>query len=1017
MCAYFSEYSLTIGDGNDTDNTTNSVNCDYSSDLSLHDQCSSHNQKFSSSMDNLLRDLFPDLVGISSLKTISAENISELPTTSREIGNSFIENESLTSIPSPKKENINQNNKLSTPHTTVETIPPKTIDTERKNTEIVSQQPSNNEVEKINTKVFDEPPSTSAETKCSIIENRSLTSTPITKKDINQSYTLPISIVTVETSTPKTTTNTEVEKINTKIFDEPPSTSAKTKCSIIENRPLTSIPSTKKVTVNQIYNPPTSHAIVETSTLKTINTEFFAKPPSTSAEIKCYIINNGVLTPVQNPKKEIINQSYQPPTPNAEHGTNIIRIISTEVPAKTPPTSGKNKCSIIENKPLTSIPKPKKKITSQNDSTAIHGGIDVVKIEDKLPTAANASDNRLKNTMPEKLIALSPHYSLSISICNDSEIGSVYEYAINKISIDDNNELRDEILKEVRTIINQKGFTESSIDLSPTHANIRKYIIHKFSPHINRIMRSTDILITPDMLIKNIPSYYILNKNFFDRLNEYSKKVEKLINEIHHEEFIPLIQGRIFFDSYNFLTLKRKNKRKRISSVIKILIVNTVSNLSNKIIHEINKFGPNDILRGIFFRFHGTYVTKSFVRKIVDFCNIINKKMMNDKPLNKGFIDYKTLIDNSMEKLEIAAKTSPILHEGKLFLPNKTTAELMIRYLSRDINKICHKMYCNLYSKEITPSRSAKNSESLSNWNLNEDPYEGVYKYTMSTIAIDVGNFGSIVSDYYSELAGRLLNEIGDKLQLKIELNHGMTTKELELAYTSNEEFFSKLRELINLVTCRLRKHDDPVISRIIEYTNNRKSILVKQTKYSANDVSEFLIKNISILPQKIVNAIKSLPKCKLLGEFFYFFQDMYVDNKSILKVKETFGSIQEKLINDPLLCKCVGEICDNIFKYVTHIGIKKKRALDAMIRAHPVTKDLSVFTYIKKTVTNQLKNDMKGPIMIICDEKLVIADNKTENIIMDKFKTYLIIRSIRMYKKICFEKFETDLARKRTTR
>lgn len=730
-------------------------------------------------------------------------------------------------------------------------------------------------------------------------------------------------------------------------------------------------------------------------------------------------------------------------------GVNPLRTTSTETFTEQQHISRAKKRSFIENETLTTIPSPKKiNIEATNDNAEYYGLqcmqkvgnypssaiSQVIVLDSNLEIDTNKSastsksydlhcaeqfddtpdisqegtiENNLKFVMPKKLVVLSSYHNTSIYLWNNKRVDSVYEYAVYKINVDENGELKNAILKEIDNVIKIKGFEESNINLSSTYLNIRKYILYKISPYIDDITRATDITINPGLSAKDVRDNYISNKDFFDKLSEQCSKIAKVVGEIPHEEFIPLIQGRIFFDSHNFLTLKHKNRKRRISPTVKNSIIDAISNLSNKIICEIKNFSSIDILKSIFFKFHGAYVTKKFMRNIMDIYSNISRKMVEDKPLKKNFEDYSKLISNALIQLKDIAETSTLLHGGKLLLPNKITAELMVKHLSRDINKVCHNLYCKLYNMEIDSilkASSSKSDKCLSCWDQGTIAHEGVYKYTTSTINIDVGNFGDIANNYYSELINHFLNEIGEKTKVKMRPYHGMPIKELELAYTSNKEFFGKLRELVNAVNSRLEKHDDIVLYKFFEH--NKKLRSDKQS--TINDISRFLINNISSIPMKIWTALKELPRYKLLGDFFSLFQDIYIDNASLLKVKEAFDITQEKVMNDPLLCESVERICDNICRYVDRIDIKRNHMFDAIIRSHCVAKKLSVFRHIKGIAGDQileLRKSLNGSIMTIHSDTIVIADERCERAILEKLRAHLTTKSLRLYKDFCIEK------------
>ncbi|CUT17868.1 hypothetical protein Ark11_1052 [Candidatus Ichthyocystis hellenicum] len=254
---------------------------------------------------------------------------------------------------------------------------------------------------------------------------------------------------------------------------------------------------------------------------------------------------------------------------------------------------------------------------------------------------------------------------------------NIYEEAIKKIDIDKNGLFRSSVFEELITCIMTRGLTKSCLDLHQTYSNIRKYVLDKISPYIANIITSTDIPITSVVPIPNLISNCILNNAFFEKLTEKCEEIVENIRVIPDGYFLNIIQSYIFFSSTERLKISLK-KRCKLCYKIKLLIMDTVSNLPNIIIHKLKKFKQNEIISGLFSNIHGVYVTKSLIRKAILFANsnIIS---------NNNFEYNLNLINNLFPILLSNVKASPMLHEENLFFPGKFTAELLSRYLLSDM--------------------------------------------------------------------------------------------------------------------------------------------------------------------------------------------------------------------------------------------------------------------------------------------------------------------------------------------
>ncbi|WP_141663238.1 hypothetical protein, partial [Candidatus Ichthyocystis sparus] len=248
---------------------------------------------------------------------------------------------------------------------------------------------------------------------------------------------------------------------------------------------------------------------------------------------------------------------------------------------------------------------------------------------------------------------------------------NIYEDAIKKIDIDNDYQFKNRALDELGTYIISRGFTKLPLNLSQTYSNVSKYILDKISPHINDIMITTDVLITPGISLLDIRYKYISNIVFFDKLHKKCEEIVKNIHPIPNNYFLSIIQSIINFGSTERLVIT--HKKNKLCQEVKLLIIETISNLPNKIIHELKKLKQSEIVNGLFANIHGVYLSKSLIRNIQLLFN-------SNKLPNNDHIDNLELINNLLTKLFCQVKRSTILHEGKIFFPGESTAKLLSKY-------------------------------------------------------------------------------------------------------------------------------------------------------------------------------------------------------------------------------------------------------------------------------------------------------------------------------------------------
>ncbi|CUT17829.1 hypothetical protein Ark11_1010 [Candidatus Ichthyocystis hellenicum] len=656
------------------------------------------------------------------------------------------------------------------------------------------------------------------------------------------------------------------------------------------------------------------------------------------------------------------------------------------------------------------------------------------------------------------------------NLCSTKISVSIYEHAIKKIDIDNKESLKISLLNEFKKLIEMKSFNPLDIDISSTYSVIRKYIADKVNPYISEIITTADVLINPGMSVLDIKYNCISNRHFFFKLNNCCKNIATELSKLSHENFLPLMKSKAYFGPGNVLWIKGKYRKKILSQVVKALIIESIYDLPNKIINAISNFETTEISNFMFPFVHGVYVSNSLIRNINYIINHIKGKIAKDNPPKSNFHDYRKLLEEHTSKLGELVRSSVVMHEKKTFLPNECTAKTMIKYILRDINNICFKFYYKMYGNTINSissksimleastdtektSLSKKASMSLRKHPYRWDPSSigpstGLYRLAITMIKIDTENFKNhLISEsnnkisvrrcinkisfnpnfncmcnriklYFSNEFGPFLDEIEEEIRSEIKPLNGMSIEQFKLAYTSSNFFHHRLQELCTKVTKRTENYDDEVLFDLIPSSielesgvkRSRRMHFSKKTKGNfINIIRQLLTDNILSIKEKITSVIESLPLCKTVGCFFSLVDNVYVDNKSLLKAKAVFESTQEKLMNDKILSESVYKISEGIKLFARSNKFSKTHDLYKPISYCIVDGKLSASEYLKISVRKQfveLEKDLSESMIIIHDNsKISIADEKTKNHILSKLKFSLMSRSIKIYRELCLKK------------
>uniref|UniRef100_UPI000B2AE8BB hypothetical protein n=1 Tax=Candidatus Ichthyocystis sparus TaxID=1561004 RepID=UPI000B2AE8BB len=269
----------------------------------------------------------------------------------------------------------------------------------------------------------------------------------------------------------------------------------------------------------------------------------------------------------------------------------------------------------------------------------------------------------------------------------------IYRDAIKKIDIDSNGLFKDSVLEKMVKIIKRRRLLKSSIDLSPTYSNIRKYALEKISSLLNEDTIDLDITITPGMSLSDLRSNCISNNSFFKKLRENCEKIVKDLQLTPDNYLSHVFQWHIIFhlnNSSNSTKIKLHAPKYKNLSKLKELIIDTISKLPNSIICEIEKFDQNNIVNALFSNIHGVLVAKSSIKNLSIFFNYNKNKFVNER-----FYDNLNSLNDLLEKIGNIVRESCIFHEG-VFSPNESTTEQLSKYLLSDMYGISSKFHKKL---------------------------------------------------------------------------------------------------------------------------------------------------------------------------------------------------------------------------------------------------------------------------------------------------------------------------------
>ncbi|WP_092343627.1 hypothetical protein [Candidatus Ichthyocystis sparus] len=569
----------------------------------------------------------------------------------------------------------------------------------------------------------------------------------------------------------------------------------------------------------------------------------------------------------------------------------------------------------------------------------------------------------IPHVLPEELELVSHSYKHN-DLCLSKLNISMYEYAIKKINVDNNNILNKAILMEIKNDIVTNGFIKSCIDVSSTYSNIRIYIANKISSYINDIINTEDIVTTPGMSISDIKDSYISNQNFFSKLWEHCKEMAKNICKIRDEEITPLIQNYVSSNLVKSLsngTYKiTADKKNNLSDLLKRLITENINNLPHNIKSAIRDFDETDILKSMFVKLHGTYVSKSFIKNAISIYTFDRLAMENES--------LKIDVSSIKIKLKKLFQESIIIIGGKIFSPNKSAVTLIIDHLLLDMNSIystdktklineisqqhmsggvdkshinkdgeyyCEKALTTLDSSilpEILPEgiklvSDIYNHNDIFSSKLNISIYEFAIKKinidenkilsnaileclgdkdttdNISKSSIDISHACSNIREYISNEVSPYINKI--MIIENIFMTPGMYLSDIHHKCVSNQNFFDRLYKHCKEIAKNIDKVKHKKFFHIIKnciYFNTGSDLKVNAEKISSNEINKIS----PSLKSLIIDIIHNLPlKIKYVIENLDLLdvsECMFTQIHGVYIDKSLIGKIEKILLSKLML-------------------------------------------------------------------------------------------------------------------
>lgn len=266
-------------------------------------------------------------------------------------------------------------------------------------------------------------------------------------------------------------------------------------------------------------------------------------------------------------------------------------------------------------------------------------------------------------------------------------------------------------------------------------------------------------------------------------------------------------------------------------------------------------------------------------------------------------------------------------------------------------------------------------------------------------------------------------------------IKNGMYLEELRMEYLYNNDFFSGLENACATSVKILRECSD--ISKILKLTHGLiqekiligNGVLVQSTPNIRNivaaDVYALLIENILSTAKKVTIAIQALPRDRILCGCFSFFNNMYIDNNSLLKAKSTLECTLDELAKVEELNKLMTETCNSYnpekhaLAHKFNMSRRKRKSDNLFSKISERAKELSMELIHNKLKKGNLSLSVDSPVMLVeCNQdgnvgdKIHFANEIEVDKLIYELTKYLSKLVVESYMELCSRKLDDFLMR-----
>ncbi|CUT17831.1 MULTISPECIES: hypothetical protein [Candidatus Ichthyocystis] len=273
------------------------------------------------------------------------------------------------------------------------------------------------------------------------------------------------------------------------------------------------------------------------------------------------------------------------------------------------------------------------------------------------------------------------------------------------------------------------------------------------------------------------------------------------------------------------------------------------------------------------------------------------------------------------------------------------------------------------------------------------------------------------------------------KSKESIIIKNGMYLEELRMEYLYNNDFFPWLEKACATSVKILRECSD--ISEILKLTHGLiqekiligNGVLVQSTpnirNIAAADMYDLLISNILSTSKKITTALQSLPKDRILEGCFSFFNNMYIDNNSLLKAKSALECTLNELAKAEELNKLMTETCNSYdpekhaLAHKFNMSRRKRKGDNLFSEISERAKALSMELINNKLKKGNLSLSVDSPVMLVeCNQdgnvgdKIRFANESEVDKLIYELTKYLSKLAVESYMELCSRRLDDFLMR-----